>query len=388
MDTVEFARPAAATTRPDAGPPPQEVDFWDGKVNLPPLRVEDMRVTVLVPAHNEEDQIVETIESLRAQERRPDTIIVICDNCTDATAALAMQCGVQVVGTRGNTHKKAGALNQVLDGLLPILEPHDAVMVMDADSALDPGFISNALTYLASGRYGAIGGTFTGKPGGGLVGTFQRNEYVRYARDVRRLGGKALVLTGTATIFRAAVLQKVVAARSAGRLPGLPHVYDVRVLTEDNELTLAILHLNYRILCPAECTLTTEVMPTWRELAQQRLRWKRGALENLIDYGWTKITRPYWGRQLLSLIGIIVIAAYLGSIAYSVIWLGGISLAPIWTVVTVIFMVERVVTVRRRGPVQMAIAALLFVEMVFDVFLQAVQARAFWQAARRAERKW
>ncbi len=50
-------------------------------------------------------------------------------------------------------------------------------------------------------------------------------------------------------------------------------------------------------------------------------------------------------------------------------------------------MVERVVTVRQRGKVQMALAAIV-VEMVFDVFLQLVQARAFWQAAWRKESKW
>ncbi|NKZ02578.1 glycosyltransferase family 2 protein [Actinomadura latina] len=347
-----------------------------------------MRVTVLIPAHNEAKQITETIASLRRQERPPDNIVVIADNCTDATAAFAQLCGVEIVGTRGNEHKKAGALNQVLDRLLPILGPEDAIMVMDADSALDPGFIRHGIGYLADGRYAAVGGTFTGKRGGGAVGMFQRNEYARYARDVRRLQGKALVLTGTATIFRATTLQEVVAARRSERLPGLPHVYDVRVLTEDNELTLAILHLGFRIICPGECTLTTEVMPTWRELAQQRLRWKRGALENLVDYGWTPITRPYWGRQLLSLVGILVITAYLSSLVYSAIWLGGIQISPIWAAVTVIFMVERVVTVRQRGGLQMAIAATIVVEMVFDVFLQIVQARAFWQAAWRKERKW
>ncbi|MER7543555.1 glycosyltransferase family 2 protein [Spirillospora sp. NPDC127506] len=316
-------------------------------------------MTVLIPAHNEAKQITETIASLRRQERPPDHIVVIADNCTDATAAFAQLCGVEIVGTRGNEHKKAGALNQVLDRLLPILGPEDAIMVMDADSALDPGFIRHGIDYLADGRYAAVGGTFTGKPGG-----------------------------GTATIFRATTLQEVVAARRSKRLPGLPHVYDVRVLTEDNELTLAILHLGFRILCPPECTLTTEVMPTWRELAQQRLRWKRGALENLVDYGWTPITRPYWGRQLLSLIGILVITAYLSSLVYSAIWLGGITISPIWAAVTVIFMVERVVTVRQRGKFQMALAATIVVEMVFDVFLQIVQARAFWQAAWRKERKW
>jgi len=71
----------------------------------------------------------------------------------------------------------------------------------------------------------------------------------------------------------------MVEARRARRLPGRPAVHDVRVLTEDNELTLAIPHLDFRILCPAGCTLTTEVMATWGDLFRQRLRWKRGALE-------------------------------------------------------------------------------------------------------------
>jgi cellulose synthase/poly-beta-1,6-N-acetylglucosamine synthase-like glycosyltransferase len=91
-----------------------------------------------------------------------------------------------------------------------------------------------------------------------------------------------------------------------------------------SRLTLAILHLDLRIVCPRECTLTTEVMTTWGDLARQRLRWKRGALENLADYGWTSVTRVYWGRQLLSLIGIIVTFAYLVTIAYPLVWLGGI----------------------------------------------------------------
>ncbi|MBE3010929.1 glycosyltransferase family 2 protein [Microbispora sp. NEAU-D428] len=347
-----------------------------------------MHVTVLVPAHNEEDQIAETMTSLHGQRRRPNRVIVIADNCTDRTADIARAHGAEVIRTVGNRHKKAGALNQVLEVLLPQLGSRHAVLVMDADSALDPGFIHHAVLRLATGELAAVGGTFTGKPGGGMVGMFQRNEYARYARDVRRLHGKALVLTGTATLFRALALKEVVRARRSGRLPGRDQVYDVRVLTEDNELTLALLHLRFRILCPAECTLTTEVMETWKDLFKQRLRWKRGALENLTDYGWTRVTLPYWGRQLLSLIGIIVIFAYLGATAWSIAVTGTLNFHPLWMAVTGVFMVERIVTVRSRGGRQMAVAALLFVEMIFDVFLQIAQAKAFWDAAWRRERKW
>jgi cellulose synthase/poly-beta-1,6-N-acetylglucosamine synthase-like glycosyltransferase len=347
-----------------------------------------MRVTVLVPAHNEEDQIAETLTSLKAQTRRPDRVIVIADNCTDATESIARAHGAQVIRTVGNRHKKAGALNQVLEVLLPYLGQRHAVLVMDADSALDPGFVHHAVARLAPGRLAAVGGTFTGKPGGGVVGMFQRNEYARYARDVRRVQGRALVLTGTATLFRALALKEVVRARRSGRLPGRDHVYDVRVLTEDNELTLALLHLKFRILCPAECTLTTEVMESWADLYKQRLRWKRGALENLTDYGWTPVTLPYWGRQLLSLLGIIVIFSYLGATAWSIAVAGRLEIQPLWLAVTGVFVLERVVTVRGRGPRHMAIASLLIIEMIFDVFLQITQAKAFWDAAWRRERKW
>ncbi|MFF7250623.1 glycosyltransferase [Embleya sp. NPDC008237] len=58
-----------------------------------------MRITALVPAHNEEAQIGETIQSLYGQRRPPETIIVIADNCTDRTVEIARGMGVQVYET-------------------------------------------------------------------------------------------------------------------------------------------------------------------------------------------------------------------------------------------------------------------------------------------------
>ena len=181
----------------------------------------------------------------------------------------------------------------------------------------------------------------------------------------------------------------MVAARIEGVIPGgAAQVYDTNVLTEDNELTLALLHLGYNILSPGECRLETEVMTTWRDLWNQRLRWKRGALENLVDYGLTAITWRYWGRQLLTHFGVLVTAVYLATVIGSLALTGRLDLHPIWLVVTAIFAVERIVTVRDRGWRHMAFAGLIVVEMTFDFFLQAVQAKAFWDTVRRTERNW
>jgi cellulose synthase/poly-beta-1,6-N-acetylglucosamine synthase-like glycosyltransferase len=341
---------------------------------------------VLIPAHNEEACIEDTLRSLQAQSKRPGLVVVIADNCSDRTVDLARAAGVEVVVTVGNEDKKAGALNQVLDRLLPVLDPDDGILVMDADSELTDRWIEHADRYLET--HSACGGVFTGRSGGGLVGLFQRNEYARYMRDVNRLDGRTLVLTGTATLFKASVLRDVITARQLGRLPGQDHVYDTAVLTEDNELTFALLRLGHKIIAPGECHLTTEVMESWGDLHRQRLRWKRGAIENLFQYGFTRQTAKYWGRQLLALIGLVVTSLYLGTMVLSLALTGTVHLRPAWMAVSGIFAVEQVVTVRARGMLMMLLASVLIVEMPYDLFLQATHGRALWNTLRHKERRW
>jgi cellulose synthase/poly-beta-1,6-N-acetylglucosamine synthase-like glycosyltransferase len=345
------------------------------------------QILVLVPAHNEEGCIAGTLRSLNGQTRRPDRIVVVADNCTDDTAGIAREYGAEVLTTVNNKDKKAGALNQALDQFLGLLDPADGVLVMDADSELDPTWIEMAEARLNDG-YAACGGVFTGRSGGRLVGMFQRNEYARYLRDVRRRNGKTLVLTGTATLFEVSVLREVIEARRSERLPGDPHVYDVKVLTEDNELTLALLHLGHSIIAPAECHLTTEVMETWGDLHRQRLRWKRGALENLFDYGLTRHTLTYWGRQLLSAVGLFVTFAYLATLVGTLALTGSLQVHPIWMAITGIFVLEQALTVRDRGWKMSLLAAVLIVELPYDLFLQATHARALWNALLKSEGRW
>jgi cellulose synthase/poly-beta-1,6-N-acetylglucosamine synthase-like glycosyltransferase len=349
------------------------------------------RVVALIPAHNEEATIADAISGLLRQSRRPERIVVVADNCTDDTALTAVAAGAEVLETVENTHKKAGGLNQALERLLPELADDDVVLVQDADSALDPQFLAAAVAHLETDPLlGAIGGTFRGSDERSLVAHLQRNEYARYARDVRRLGGRCLVVTGTAAVLRVGTLREVSAARLDGRLPagdGRGGVYDTTVLTEDNELTFALLHLGYRVLSPRDCTLTTEVMTTWRALWNQRLRWKRGAVENCMQYGLTAITWRYWGRQLLTMAGVVVTFLYLGTIAWALLSPDGFHVEPFWLAVTGVFVVERVITVKDRGWKRMLLAATMY-EIVYDLYLQLVHAKAYADALLRRERRW
>jgi len=145
------------------------------------------RVVVVIAAHNEQALIGEALESLAAQTRIADGVIVITDRCTDETPQISVAHGATIWATIDNHDKKAGALDQVLGFLLPRLTDNDAVLMMDADTSLSPGFLSEATRRLREPeergpRVGGVGGIFFGYPVKGFLAHIQNNEYVRYAR--------------------------------------------------------------------------------------------------------------------------------------------------------------------------------------------------------------
>ncbi|MFC9353799.1 glycosyltransferase [Arthrobacter sp. NPDC057013] len=346
-------------------------------------------LTVLIPAHNEAASLPLTLASLLAQSQPPERIIVVADNCTDATAGVARAAGVEVLETERNSQKKAGALNQALKRLLPGQGDNDLVMVMDADTLLDDGFLASAVEYFTRDRaLMAVGGLFYGEPGHGLLGQFQRNEYIRYARDMRRRRGRVFVLTGTASVFRPAALRTVAENRGTA-LPGVAgDVYDTWALTEDNELTIALKSLGGLMVSPPECAVVTELMPTWRTLWAQRLRWQRGALENLGAYGLTPPTARYWAQQFGLGYGVIALSSYLLLILLTVLALDTWIWFPFWLGLGALFSFERMVTVWHGGWRARLLALTVVPELLFDMFLNVVYVKGIIDMSVGREASW
>ncbi|MHA7189326.1 glycosyltransferase family 2 protein [Arthrobacter sp. MDT2-16] len=349
----------------------------------------EVTVTVLIPAHNEEASLPQTIASLKSQSHRPERIIVVADNCTDATVRLAREAGVEVIESVGNTKKKAGALNQALRWVLPEQGDNDVVMIMDADTQLDDGFLANAVVRFVRDRaLMAVGGLFYGEEGHGLIGQFQRNEYIRYSRQMRRRRGRVFVLTGTASLFRPVALRTI--ADSRGRtLPGTHgDVYDTAALTEDNELTIALKSLGGLMISPQDCTVVTELMPSWGTLWNQRLRWQRGALENIGAYGVTSSTMRYWAQQLGIGYGVIALGAYLALIVLTIVSLETWIWFPFWLGLGLLFTLERVVTVWKGGWKARILALTLFPELFFDMFLNLVYVKGIIDLSSGRQANW
>ena len=131
------------------------------------------RVAVLVPAHNEASGIGATLETILPQLTAQDRLVVIADNCSDETAAIAKrycESEVALLANPGEAQEQAhsertfGAIvverqnpNQrgkgyALDYGLRSIEkdPPDVVVVVDADCIVESGTIERIAGLAAS----------------------------------------------------------------------------------------------------------------------------------------------------------------------------------------------------------------------------------------------
>lgn len=220
-----------------------------------------------------------------------------------------------------------------------------------------------------------------------FVEDLQRNEYLRYAHDLRRRSARAEVITGTAGLFKVSVLQEVIASRGENPANN-SFVYDNAAWTEDNELTTAVKSLGYRCASPTECTVTTELMPTLRTLYFQRLRWQRGALDTLRTYGITRTTAPYFVRQFLIHVGILFFPFFVTVVVLATAQTGHSPWSWPWFFLSTIVVAERVWTVREGGPGALLTAALILPEVCYDLFLHIVFIRALVNSVMRSNGHW
>ena len=137
------------------------------------------RVVAVIPAHNEQATVGHTVASLQHQTVPPDRVLVVSDNSTDDTVQAAKDAGADTMVTTGNTHKKAGALNQALATLN--LTAGDLVLIMDADTIMVPGWIERALVELQDSRVGAVGAVFQADSDRGWLRGCQAREWCQPA---------------------------------------------------------------------------------------------------------------------------------------------------------------------------------------------------------------
>lgn len=244
--------------------------LW-GDRSIPEISTEvKPRVAVIIPAHNEEGTIETTIQSLSAQLGDDDRAIVIADNCTDGTAAVARGLGVTVLERKDDIKKGKGyALDYGVQFLAE--DPPEVVVVMDADCLCGEGAIAR-ISSLAAHRGQPVQALYLmeqppqpqGKDSVSALAFLVKN-WVR-PKGLDRLGLPCL-LTGTGMAFPWSVLGSI--SLASGNI------------VEDMQMGLDLAIAGYPPLF-CETALTTGILPRQSQVAKgQRMRWEHGHLRTL-----------------------------------------------------------------------------------------------------------
>jgi hypothetical protein len=229
-------------------------------------------VVVLVPAHNEECFIGATIQSLLNCDYIGEVeVIVIADNCTDATAAVAGASGVTVLSRDDPTLRgKSFALQFALDALGKRPSQPQAVVVVDADTVVEPNFLQCIGSRLVAGA-AAVQVHYRAADGpGDLIGIRRLAlSLVHWSRPLglSRLGlGGGLKGNGMAFRWDAA---EVALARNG--------------LAEDAAATLALARAGIAVTFEPLTSVAGFMAGDYRSASVQDARWESGRMGLVSD---------------------------------------------------------------------------------------------------------
>ncbi len=224
-------------------------------------------ISVIVPAYNEEKVIGKTLRSLLASDYPNYEILVIDDGSTDRTSAVVAQdfgdCPKIKLYTLAN-EGKAHALNFGLQNA-----SGEFIVGLDADTIFAPSTIRELIKEFTDENVGAAAGNAKVGNRINIITRWQALEYITSQNLDRRAfaGLNAItVVPGAVGMWRRSALE------AAGG-------FDSNTLAEDQDLTLRVRRLGYRIAFAENATAWTEAPDTFRGLAKQRFRWSFGTLQ-------------------------------------------------------------------------------------------------------------
>ena len=224
---------------------------------------------VLVPAHDEAAGIEPTLAALLNQAYRPLEVIVIADNCSDETAAVAAATGVTVWEREDPTAPGKGpALAWALERLWHERTDTEVVIVVDADCDVSGNLCAALIAPIASGEADAAQARYevanaTQAPAAALRAVGFTLKHVIRARGRARLG-LSCGLFGTGMAFSRGLLHEVAWADS---------------VTEDTELFVRIVRHGGRIAYAEEAVVRSAMPITDAGAREQQLRWETGNAE-------------------------------------------------------------------------------------------------------------
>jgi cellulose synthase/poly-beta-1,6-N-acetylglucosamine synthase-like glycosyltransferase len=245
------------------------------------------RLVVVVPAHDEAAGIGATLASLQAalQADGDADLVVVADNCSDATADLARAAGARVLERQDPERRGKGyALDFAFRRLLP--EAPLAFLVVDADSRVEPDLLAQLRRAFGAGaralqtRYTVLNGDESPRTGLAEIALAAFNVLRPRGRD--RLGLSAGIL-GNGFALRREVLERV--------------PYTASSVVEDLEYHLRLVAADLPVRFLDGATVRGQMPSGQQGREGQRVRWEGGRVRMLLEHG-GRLARGVLGGRL------------------------------------------------------------------------------------------
>ena len=268
------------------------------------------KVTIIVPAWNEETTIYKTVRSLLDLNYPKEKlqIFLIDDGSTDNTwkviSRFSKYSNIKVF------HKENGGKYTALNLGLEKVES-DFLGCLDADSVADRESLARIMSYFEKDeKVMAVAPSIIAINSKTFIQNAQKVEYDLSAYIKKMLGvlGAIHVTPGPLTIFRKKVFDDLGPYRHAHN-------------TEDMEIAYRMQKNHYKIEQCNDAYVYTNTPPTVVKLYKQRLRWIYGFINNTIDYRKVIMKKEYGNFALFtipsSILSILAVSFLFGKMIYN-----------------------------------------------------------------------
>ncbi len=267
-------------------------------------------IAAVIPAYNEEDSIVATLESLLSQTRPPDAIFVLVNNCNDDTFYMAntlsgehtlqhrdtqYTCVVTVLDMGANSDKKVGALNRGWE----LAHDFTYILGVDGDTVLDRHCVQQLTAEMVSDtRIGGISAIYgfdqapiTG-PGGNFLVRSQRFQFAGFNLDNLLRSRNMTVLGGQCSLLRTRAMKLVI----SNNHQSAPWVTDSEI--EDSLLSIQLRSAGFQTKISASARANVGAMTTLRSLHAQQVKWNAGGVELMMKHPLHPNLRLRWRENI------------------------------------------------------------------------------------------
>ena len=243
----------------------------------PPVINENFKpfVTVMIPAHNEESVITNTVENVLQLDYPSFEIIVIDDRSTDNTASVIKDLESKyenvkaLIREQGAFPGKSAVLNDAFK-----IAKGEAILVFDADATVEPDFLNKLIPNLEPADVGAVQARkIIRNKDVNLLTRCQNNEYTldTYLQTGRDAVKGAVELRGNGELIKRAALEDI-------------NGWNNYTITDDLDMSTRLHIKGWDVrFCPEACVYEegiVYIMPLFR----QRRRWLEGTIRRYLEY--------------------------------------------------------------------------------------------------------